>query len=177
MSRIAKVPILIPAGVEIKLEGQVISVKGKNDELIRTIHNAVIVNQEANVLNFVTCAGFANALAQAGTARSLISSMVIGVTKGFTKKLQLVGVGYRVTVKGNVVSLALGYSHSIEYQLPVGIAAECLSQTEILLRGADKQVIGQAAADLRAYRRPEPYKGKGIRYANEIVRIKEAKKK
>lgn len=108
---------------------------------------------------------------------ALLNSMVIGVTEGFTKKLQLVGVGYRAAVKGNVINLSLGFSHPVDHQLPAGITAECPTQTEIVLKGADKQVIGQVAADLRAYRRPEPYKGKGVRYADEVVRTKEAKKK
>jgi large subunit ribosomal protein L6 len=177
MSRVAKAPIVIPAGVEVKLNGQVISIKGKHGELTRAVHNAVIVKQEANTLNFALREGFANAWAQAGTTRALLNAMVVGVTEGFTKKLQLVGVGYRAAIKGNVVNLALGFSHPIEHQLPAGITAECPSQTEIVLKGVDKQVIGQAAADLRAYRRPEPYKGKGVRYADEVVRTKEAKKK
>lgn len=177
MSRVAKAPVVIPAGVEVKLNGQVISIKGKNGELTRTVHDAVIVKQEANALNFTPREGFANAWAQAGTTRALLNAMVVGVTEGFTKKLHLVGVGYRAAVKGNAVNLALGFSHPIEHQLPAGITAECPSQTEIVLKGVDKQVIGQAAADLRAYRRPEPYKGKGVRYADEVVRSKEAKKK
>ena len=176
MSRVAKAPVVIPAGVEVKLNGQVISIKGKNGELTRTIHDAVEVKQEANALTFAPREGFANAWAQAGTTRALLNAMVVGVTEGFTKKLQLVGVGYRAAVKGNVVNLALGFSHPIDHQLPAGITAECPSQTEIVLKGADKQVIGQVAADLRAYRRPEPYKGKGVRYADEVVRTKEAKK-
>lgn len=177
MSRVAKAPVVIPAGVEVKLNGQVISIKGKNGELTRTIHDAVEVKQEANALTFAPREGFANAWAQAGTTRALLNAMVVGVTEGFTKKLQLVGVGYRAAVKGNVVNLALGFSHPIDHQLPAGITAECPSQTEIVLKGADKQVIGQVAADLRAYRRPEPYKGKGVRYADEVVRTEEAKKK
>ncbi|CDG23161.1 50S ribosomal protein L6 [Xenorhabdus poinarii G6] len=177
MSRVAKAPVVIPAGVEVKLNGQVISIKGKNGELSRKIHNAVEVTHADNQLTFAPREGFADAWAQAGTTRSLLNAMVIGVNEGFTKKLQLVGVGYRAAVKGNAVSLSLGFSHPVEHQLPAGITAECPSQTEIVLKGADKQVIGQVAADLRAYRRPEPYKGKGVRYADEVVRTKEAKKK
>jgi large subunit ribosomal protein L6 len=177
MSRVAKAPVVIPAGVEVKLDGQVISIKGKNGELSRTIHDAVIVKFEDNEVTFAPREGAANAWAQAGTARALINSMVIGVTTGFTKKLQLVGVGYRAQMKGNVVGLSLGYSHPIEHQLPAGVTAECPTQTEIVLKSADKQLIGQVAADIRAYRRPEPYKGKGVRYADEVVRTKEAKKK
>ncbi|VAX77011.1 50S ribosomal protein L6 [Serratia symbiotica] len=177
MSRIAKAPVVIPAGVEVNLNGQVISIKGKHGQLTRTVHDAVIVKKEDHMLSFSPRKGFANAWAQAGTTRALLNAMVVGVTEGFTKKLQLVGVGYRASVKENVVNLALGFSHPIEHQLPTGIAAECLNQNEIVLKGVDKQLVGQAAADLRAYRRPEPYKGKGIRYADEVVRTKEAKKK
>ncbi|MCP1439354.1 large subunit ribosomal protein L6 [Erwinia persicina] len=177
MSRVAKAPVVIPAGVEVKLDGQVISIKGKNGELTRTINNAVEVKHADNTLTFAPREGFADGWAQAGTSRALLNSMVIGVTEGFTKKLQLVGVGYRAAVKGNAVSLALGFSHPVEHALPAGITAECPTQTEIVLKGADKQMIGQVAADLRAYRRPEPYKGKGVRYADEVVRTKEAKKK
>lgn len=177
MSRVAKAPVNIPAGVEVKLNGQLLTVKGKNGELSRTIHNAVEVKSEDNQLKFSPREGVVNANAQAGTARALVNSMVIGVTEGFTKKLRLVGVGYRAQIKGSTIVLNLGYSHPIEHQLPNGIKAECPSQTEIVLTGADKQLVGQVAADVRAYRRPEPYKGKGVRYDDEIVRTKEAKKK
>lgn len=149
MSRVAKAPVVIPAGVEVKLNGQVISIKGKNGELTRTIHDAVEVKQEANALTFAPREGFANAWAQAGTTRALLNAMVVGVTEGFTKKLQLVGVGYRAAVKGNVVNLAPGFSHPIDHQLPAGITAECPSQTEIVLKGADKQVIGRSSRSAR----------------------------
>lgn len=177
MSRVAKAPVNIPAGVQVSLNGQLLTVKGKNSELSRTIHNSVEVKEDNSALTFSPREGFAGADAQAGTARALVNAMVIGVTEGFTKKLQLVGVGYRVQVKGNIVSLSLGFSHPVEHTLPAGITAECPSQTEIVLKGADKQLIGQVAADIRAYRKPEPYKGKGVRYADEVVRTKEAKKK
>lgn len=177
MSRFAKAPVVVPAGVEIQLNGQVISIKGKNGELTRTINDSVEVKHADNALTFAPREGFATAWAQAGTTRSLLNAMVVGVTEGFTKKLQLVGVGYRAAVKGDVLNLALGFSHPVEHKLPAGITAECPTQTEIVLKGADKQVIGQVAADLRAYRRPEPYKGKGVRYADNVVRTKEAKKK
>ncbi|KGT86598.1 50S ribosomal protein L6 [Pantoea sp. JGM49] len=177
MSRVAKAPVVVPAGVEVKLNGQEVSIKGKNGELTRTINSAVEVKHADNALTFAPREGFSDAWAQAGTARALLNGMVIGVTEGFTKKLQLVGVGYRAAVKGNSVSLALGFSHPVDHALPAGITAECPTQTEIVLKGADKQLIGQVAADLRAYRRPEPYKGKGVRYADEVVRTKEAKKK
>lgn len=177
MSRVAKAPIVVPAGVEVKLDGQVISVKGKNGELTRQINDAVIVCLAENTLTFLPREGYVDAWAQAGTARALIYSMVVGVTEGFNRKLLLVGVGYRAQLKGNTIGLSLGFSHSVEHKLPAGITAECPSQTEIVLKGADKQLIGQVAADIRAYRRPEPYKGKGVRYADEVVRTKEAKKK
>lgn len=177
MSRVAKAPVVVPAGVEVKLNGQQITVKGKNGELSRVIHDLVEVKQDAGVLTFAPKKEDSSAWAQAGTSRALVNSMVIGVTEGFTKKLQLVGVGYRAQVKGNAVSLSLGFSHPIEHNLPKGITAECPSQTEIVLKSNDKQLVGQVAADIRAYRRPEPYKGKGVRYADEVVRTKEAKKK
>ncbi len=177
MSRVAKTPVVIPADVKVKLNGQIISIKGKNGELTRTIHKSVTVKQKDNTLNFAPRNDFTDAWAQAGTTRALLNTMMIGVTEGFTKKLQLVGVGYRASVKDNIINLALGFSHPIKHNLPIGVSAECPSHTEIVLKGADKQVVGQAAADLRAYRRPEPYKGKGIRYVDEVVRTKEAKKK
>lgn len=177
MSRVAKAPVVIPAGVKVKLDGQVISIKGKNGELTRKLNKAVEVKHANNTLTFAPREGFVDGWAQTGTSRALLNAMVIGVTEGFTKKLQLVGVGYRAAVKGNSVSLVLGFSHPVDHALPAGITAECPTQTEIVLKGADKQLIGQVAADLRAYRRPEPYKGKGVRYADEVVRTKEAKKK
>ena len=177
MSRVAKAPVSIPAGVEVKLDGQLLTVKRKNGELSRTIHHSVEVKQDNGQFTFTPREGFVEANAQSGTARALVNAMVIGVTEGFTKKLQLVGVGYRAQIKGNAVALSLGFSHPVEHTLPAGITAECPSQTEIVLKGADKQLIGQVAADIRAYRRPEPYKGKGVRYSDEVVRMKEAKKK
>ncbi|MDD1784368.1 50S ribosomal protein L6 [Enterovibrio sp. ZSDZ35] len=177
MSRVAKAPVVIPAGVEVKLNGQEITVKGSKGELSRVINNAVVVSQEDNAVTFAPREGIVKANAQAGTARALVNNMVVGVTEGFTKKLILKGVGYRAAIKGNAVALTLGFSHPVEHDLPAGIKAECPSQTEIVLTGTDKQLIGQVAADIRAYRQPEPYKGKGIRYSDEVVRTKEAKKK
>lgn len=177
MSRVAKAPVVIPAGVEVKLSGQEITVKGSKGELSRVIHKAVEVTQEENVIKFAPRDGIAKANAQAGTARALINNMVLGVTVGFSKKLLLKGVGYRAAIKGNAVALTLGFSHPVEHDLPAGITAECPSQTEIILTSSDKQLVGQVAADIRAYRPPEPYKGKGVRYADEVVRMKEAKKK
>lgn len=177
MSRVAKAPVAIPAGVEVKLNGQEITVKGGKGELSRVINDAVVVAQEENNLTFTPVEGVAKSNAQAGTARALVNNMVVGVTAGFTKKLILKGVGYRAAVKGTSVSLTLGFSHPVEHALPEGIKAECPSQTEIVLTGCDKQLVGQVAADIRSYREPEPYKGKGVRYADEYVRTKEAKKK
>ncbi|WNJ96330.1 50S ribosomal protein L6 [Vibrio ruber] len=177
MSRVAKAPVAIPAGVEVKLNGQEITVKGAKGELTRVLNDAVVIAQEENNLTFGPRDGVANAWAQAGTARALVNNMVVGVTDGFTKKLTLKGVGYRASMKGNAVALTLGFSHPVEHELPTGIKAECPSQTEIVIIGCDKQLVGQVAADIRAYREPEPYKGKGVRYADENVRTKEAKKK
>ncbi len=177
MSRVAKAPVSIPAGVEVTLNGQQLTVKGKNGTLVRDIHSSVEVKQDNGALTFAPREGIVGADAQAGTARALVNNMVIGVTEGFTKKLVLVGVGYRAQMKGNAVALSLGFSHPVEHALPAGVTAECPSQTEIVLKSADKQLIGQVAADIRAYRKPEPYKGKGVRYDDEVVRRKEAKKK
>ena len=177
MSRVAKAPVAIPAGVEVTLNGQEITVKGKNGTLNRIINVAVIITKEENVLKFAPRDGIVGADAQAGTARALVNNMVIGVTTGFERKLQLVGVGYRAQAKGKVVGLSLGFSHPVEHELPEGVTAECPSQTEIVLKSADKALLGQVAADIRSYRRPEPYKGKGVRYSDEVVRTKEAKKK
>ncbi|ART82724.1 50S ribosomal protein L6 [Oceanisphaera profunda] len=177
MSRIAKAPINIPAGVEVTLNGQEITVKGSKGTLNRTINAAVEISQNDNVLTFAPRENVANANAQSGTARSLVNNMVVGVTEGFERKLQLVGVGYRAQMKGNAIALSLGFSHPVEHALPEGVTAECPTQTEIVLKSADKQQIGQVAANIRAYRKPEPYKGKGVRYFGEQVRSKEAKKK
>lgn len=177
MSRVAKAPVVFPAGVEVNLNGQEITVKGSKGELVRVMNPAVVLTLEENKVTFGPREGFDKAWAQTGTARALVNNMVVGVTEGFTKKLTLKGVGYRAAIKGNAVGLTLGFSHPVEHELPAGIKAECPSQTEIILTGTDKQLVGQVAADIRAYRSPEPYKGKGVRYADEVVRTKEAKKK
>ena len=177
MSRVAKAPVVIPAGVEVKLNGQEITIKGGKGELTRVFNDAVVVSQEDNNIVFGPREGVANGWAQAGTARALVNNMVIGVNEGFSKKLILKGVGYRAAMKGDAVGLTLGFSHPVEHVLPEGVKAECPSQTEIVVTGCDKQLVGQVAADIRSYRRPEPYKGKGVRYADEVVRTKEAKKK
>ena len=177
MSRVAKAPIEIPAGVEIALNGQEITVKGAQGSLSRVVNDAVELVKEDNELRTVPRDGVANATAQAGTARALLQNMVVGVTKGFERKLQLIGVGYRAQAQGKKLNLTLGFSHPVEFEIPDGITIETPSQTEVVVKGADKQLVGQVAANIRAYRKPEPYKGKGVRYADEQVRRKEAKKK
>jgi len=177
MSRIAKAPVVIPTGVEIKLDGQSLNVKGSKGSLGLDIHPSVTVASEEGSLQFAARDGSKQAKALSGTMRSLANNMVVGVTQGFEKKLDLVGVGYRGAVKGSVLNLTLGFSHPVNYQLPEGVSAEMPSQTSIVLKAADKQKLGQAAAEIRAFRPPEPYKGKGVRYSDEYVRRKEAKKK
>ena len=177
MSRVAKSPVAVPAGVEIKRNGQILVIKGSRGQLELVVHNNVEVGQEENVLTFAPRDGAKHSRALAGTTRALVNNMVTGVTAGFEKRLQLVGVGYRAAAKGNSLTLNLGFSHPVEYQLPAGVTCETPTQTEILVRGIDKQLVGQVAAEIREFRRPEPYKGKGVRYADERVRRKEAKKK
>ncbi len=154
-----------------------LTVKGKNGELTLNVNPAVEVVVEGNVLRTNPRDGIENADAQAGTARALINNLVTGVTEGYTQKLELVGVGYRAKAEGKVLNLSLGFSHPVAFEVPAGITIETPSQTEVLVKGSDKQLVGQVAANIRAYRKPEPYKGKGVRYANENVRRKEAKKK
>lgn len=177
MSRVAKSPVEVPAGVEVTLSGQDISVKGSKGTLAHTINRAVEVKQDGNVLTFNPVSNAKQDRAQAGTVRALVNNMVTGVTAGFEKKLILNGVGYRAKVAGNTVNLTLGFSHPVDYALPEGVKAESPSQTEIVLKSADKQLLGRVAAEIRAFREPEPYKGKGVRYSDENVRRKEAKKK
>lgn len=177
MSRVAKAPIAIPAGVTVTLSGQDIKVKGPVGELSTTVHSFVAISQEENEIKTTVSSEDKNAWAQAGTARALINNMVEGVSKGFEKKLVLQGVGYRAKAAGKSLDLSLGFSHPIKHAIPEGITVETPSQTEITLKGVDKQLVGQTAANIRAYRKPEPYKGKGVRYADEYVRRKEAKKK
>ncbi|XBC41189.1 MAG: 50S ribosomal protein L6 [Buchnera aphidicola (Nurudea yanoniella)] len=178
MSRIAKKIVIVPSCVDIKLSGQKITVTNEKKILDRILNNNVIVSYINGHLSFKSKISSYKGWAQAGTARSLVFSMIVGVTTGFLKKLQLLGVGFRISlVNENALHLYLGYSHIIKYFIPKGISIECPSQTEIIIKGYDKQLVGQVAADIRSYRTPEAYKGKGIRYDNEIVRIKEAKKK
>lgn len=178
MSRIAKRPIVVPSDINVQLNSQTISIQGKYGQLSRTIHNSVSIKYLEDKIIFLPRSGFSDSWAQAGTSRALVNSMIIGVSKRFVKKLQLSGVGYRVSItKDNIINMSLGYSHPVIYALPKGISIENPSPTEIIIQGIDKQLVGQIAANLRSYRVPEPYKGKGIRYSDEIVRIKEAKKK
>jgi len=177
MSRVAKAPVTIPAGVEITQNGQEIKVKGKVGELTHNVNPAVDLKIADNQVTFGPNEGHANGWAQAGTARALVNNMVTGVSEGFEKKLKLVGIGYKAAAKGQVLNLNLGFSHPIDHAIPAGITVETPSATEITLKGADKQLVGQTAANIRSYREPEPYKGKGVRYADENVRRKEAKKK
>lgn len=177
MSRIANSPVEIPAGVDVKIDGQVISVKGKNGELSIEVNEKVEVAQNDGVLNFSGRQGIPGSVAMAGTMRSLTNNLVTGVTNGFEKKLTLIGVGYRAQAQGKVLNLALGFSHPVNYNVPEGITIETPSQTEVIVKGMDKQKVGQVCAEIRAYRPPEPYKGKGVRYSDEHVVRKEAKKK
>lgn len=177
MSRVAKKPIELPTGVEININGRAVTVKGSKGSLEHTIHSSVEIRQDDKVLTFVPRDGSKIAMALTGTTRALLNNMVQGVSQGFEKKLQLVGVGYRAQAQGQKLNLTLGFSHPVDYPVPEGVTVETPSQTEVVVRGADKQKVGQVAAEIRAYRPPEPYKGKGVKYADEIIVRKEAKKK
>ncbi|SFV53953.1 LSU ribosomal protein L6p (L9e) [hydrothermal vent metagenome] len=181
MPRIAKESIIVPTGVEVKAEGQSLVVKGKLGEINFVLHPSVAMKQSDNELNFsivdLEKKHEKGAWAQAGTARSIINNCIKGVSEGFEKKLILNGVGYRAQIKGKVLNLTLGFSHPIDYIIPEGIKIESPSQTEIVIKGYDKQKVGQVAAEIRKFRPPEPYKGKGVRYVDEHIVRKEAKKK
>jgi large subunit ribosomal protein L6 len=177
MSRVANSPIELPKGVEVTLSEAVISIKGSKGTLAMPINAKVEIKHEDNVLRFAARSGDQFSRAMSGTTRSLVNNMVTGVSQGFEKKLELVGVGYRAQVQGSNINLTLGFSHPVVYALPAGVTAETPSQTEVLLKSSDKQKLGQAAAEIRAFRPPEPYKGKGVRITGEYVRRKEAKKK
>jgi len=177
MSRIAKNPVAIAAGINVNITGQQVDVKGPKGSLQMTIHEDVEVMQDDSSLSVAPRNGSKSANAMAGTMRSLLDNMVNGVSNGFEKKLQLVGVGYRAQMKGKDLNLTLGFSHPVDYPVPEGVKIETPSQTEIVVSGIDKQQVGQVAAEIRAYRQPEPYKGKGVRYADETIVLKEAKKK
>ena len=177
MSRIANNPVPLPSGVEVKLDGQRISVKGSKGTLEMSVHADVDVQQSDNELTFAARSRSKQARALSGTTRALVSNMVKGVTDGFERRLELQGVGYRAQAQGKKLNLQLGFSHPVEYQLPDGVTAETPSQTEIVVSGMDNQLVGQVSAEIRGFRPPEPYKGKGVRYLGERVRRKEAKKK
>lgn len=177
MSRIANAPVTIPSGVELKLDGQNVSVKGPKGELRIAAHELVEVAQEDSVFKVRSRVDSKEAVALAGTTRALVNNMVNGVTNGFEKRLTIIGVGYRAQAQGQKLNLTLGFSHPVAYDVPEGVSVETPTQTEVVVRGADKQQVGQVAAEIRAYRPPEPYKGKGIRYADEYVLRKQAKKK
>lgn len=178
MSRIANAPVELPSGVEIALSEGSLNVKGSKGSINVELNELVNITQEENVLKFSAAVEQdKKAVALAGTFRSIASNMVKGVTEGFTKELTLIGVGYRAKLSGKNLELSLGFSHPVLFEIPEGIEIEVPSQTVILVKGVDKQVVGQVAANIRAYRPPEPYKGKGVRYADEYVKRKEAKKK
>ncbi len=177
MSRIAKKPVELVSGVEVNISGQSITAKGKHGALSLELHETVSVSQDDGLLTFVPNDDSKGTMAMTGTMRSLVNNMVVGVTEGYSKQLQLVGVGYRAQMQGKVLDLSLGFSHPVKYAIPEGITIETPSQTEINVKGADKQKVGQVCAEIRAYRPPEPYKGKGVRYSDERVIRKEAKKK
>jgi len=177
MSRIAKKPVSIPKGVDVAVNGSVLSVKGSKGRLELPMHESVEVKLEDNVLTFAPRDALQSSMALAGTHRALAANMVTGVSEGFEKKLELVGVGYRAQAQGKVLNLTLGFSHPVNFPVPEGITIETPSQTEIVVRGCDRQLVGEVAAKIRGYRPPEPYKGKGVRYSDENVVRKEAKKK
>ena len=175
MSRIAKNPVDLPSGVEVKMSGRNIQVKGPKGELSLDLHPTVDMVHEDNQLRLAATTED-SAMAMAGTMRALVSNMVTGVSVGYVKKLTIVGVGYRAQAQGNSLTLSLGFSHPVVYQIAKGVSVETPSQTEIVVSGTDKQLVGQTAAEIRRFRPPEPYKGKGVRYADEQVRRKQAKK-
>jgi large subunit ribosomal protein L6 len=175
MSRVANNPVTIPSGVDVNLSGQNLSVKGPKGVMDLVVHDTVEIKKDESVITFA--AKQSSGRAMAGTMRALVNNMVSGVSTGFERKLQLVGVGYRAQAQGTKLNLTLGFSHPVVYEAPEGITIETPSQTEIVVKGSDKQKVGQAAANIRAYRPPEPYKGKGVRYADEQISLKEAKKK
>lgn len=177
MSRVAKIPVAIVKGVEVKIENGMIMVKGPKGELSVPMHDDVEVKIEEGHVAFKALNDSKESNAMSGTLRALVHNLVKGVSEGFSKKLTLVGVGYRAQAQGQKLNLSLGFSHPVVHEMPEGIKVETPTQTEIVISGADKQKVGQVAADIRAYRSPEPYKGKGVRYADEVVILKETKKK
>jgi len=177
MSRVGKMPVALPSGAEATITAEQITVKGPLGSLSQPLTKLVKVANNNGALSFEVADDSREANAMSGTLRALVNNMVNGVTKGFEKKLQLVGVGFRAQAQGDKLNLSLGFSHPIVHQMPAGIKVETPTQTEILIKGIDRQVVGQVAAEIRAYREPEPYKGKGVRYSDEVVTLKETKKK
>lgn len=177
MSRVAKKPVELPKGVEVTVNGDDVTVKGPKGSLQQKLHRLVEMKQDGSQLIFAARNSEPGAWAQAGTARALVDNLVTGVSKGFERKLELIGVGYRAQAQGKMLNLTLGFSHPVNYAVPEGVTIETPSQTEIIVRGSNRQQVGQVAADIRAYRPPEPYKGKGVKYSDEVIARKEAKKK
>ena len=177
MSRVAKNPVTVPAGVEVKFGTDKLTVKGKGGELSFPLTSDVEIQLNDGQITFSATKQSKQSNAMSGTTRAIVANMVKGVSEGFEKKLQLIGVGYRAQAQGDVLNLSLGFSHPVAHKMPAGVKVECPTQTEILIKGSDKQQVGQVAAEVRAYRKPEPYKGKGVRYSDEVVVIKETKKK
>lgn len=177
MSRVGKMPVVVPQGVDVAITADQITVKGANGTLSRALNPQIALKNEGGKITVVAANDSAEADALTGTFRALVANMVGGVSKGFEKKLNLVGVGFRAQAQGQKLSLQIGFSHPVAKEMPAGIKVACPTQTEIIISGADRQVVGQLAAEVRAFRPPEPYKGKGIRYANERVVLKETKKK
>ncbi len=177
MSRVGKMPIAVPQGVDVAITAEQITVKGANGTLVRAANELVQVKNDAGKVTFTPANDSAAADAMSGTLRALVANMVSGVTKGFERKLNLVGVGFRAQAQGQKLNLQIGFSHPVVKDMPVGVKCETPTQTEILIKGADRQMVGQIAAEVRAIRPPEPYKGKGIRYSDERVVLKETKKK
>lgn len=177
MSRVAKMPIAVPAGAEVAITAAAITVKGPLGTLVQPLNGLVKVENKDGTLTFDVVNDSRESNAMSGTLRALVNNMVNGVTKGFEKKLTLVGVGYKAQAAGDKLNLSLGFSHPVAHAMPAGVTATTPTPTEILIKGIDRQQVGQVAAEVRAYRSPEPYKGKGVRYANEVVKLKETKKK
>jgi large subunit ribosomal protein L6 len=177
MSRVAKMPIAVPAGTDVAINASSITVKGPLGTLTQPLNGLVKVENNNGTLSFDVIDDSRESNAMSGTLRALVNNMVTGVTKGFERKLTLVGVGYKAAVQGNALNLSLGFSHPVLHPMPEGITATTPTPTEILIKGIDRQQVGQVAAEVRAYRSPEPYKGKGVRYADEVVKLKETKKK
>ncbi len=177
MSRVAKKLIPVPKGVEFKVDGNTVTVKGPKGSLSLDLQPGIGIEQDEQGVQIAGGSADRKIQAMAGTTRALLANMVTGVSEGFERKLELKGVGYRAQAKGQTLNLTLGFSHPVDYEVPAGITVETPSQTEVVVKGIDKQVVGQVAAEIRRYRPPEPYKGKGVRYADERVVLKEAKKK